>query len=586
MENHKIKNSLTEKYAELCSAWGVSIPKETEVNYIVKESLATFVSKCKNPAIWGNGNHTKMIMADFVYELRRVKYIVDNISEENKCEGYYLIGENQIKSSGIDGIIISSFRYRNQIKKKLKEEYGDIKYLDLYDALEACGIKCEMEYYALNHPYEHYLRINELKRRMEDHMCDRKTAAELVRAFLVLKDFRMAESCADTYGFLFSETESAKKVALIHEMYEMELEAAAQINKNNVLLFCVDALRRSDMNQGLMPKVQKYIDEKMVWFENAYSVSTSTYESLIPAYSENFDLRTKYFDDNLIKSDGCRFINEAQKQNRKVYFYTDTIPFIDNPIIEVKKELQTASQKIWDFILDAADEDNGLFYIHFLYESHFSFSNPYTKAPLTANGTNIFFDYLEKNGGEIRADYMMQHRDALRYLDDLTEPFLRKMNVSLVLFSDHGISVVEKERTLEDVERTHFTCGNPNIQIPFAYKAPYSEKKTVSSVFSLGDINTVVLALLQKKQVEIPERKYVKVQRSRIYNPDYISLYKKIGFEMGGAAFEAFIFENRYKLVVYENRQMELYNPDDILSENGELKNSFYEIVRAEITVF
>lgn len=62
------------------------------------------------------------------------------------------------------------------------------------------------------------------------------------------------------------------------------------------LMFCLDGLRRRDLSERYMPKMYKCLSENACMFTNAYSCSTSTYESLVPAYSGNDDLRTKYYE--------------------------------------------------------------------------------------------------------------------------------------------------------------------------------------------------------------------------------------------------------------------------------------------------
>lgn len=149
----------------------------------------------------------------------------------------------------------------------------------------------------------------------------------------------------------------------------------------------------------------------------------STFESLIPAYSENNDLRTRYYDSTQIPEGDCRFISEAIRQKRRIHFYTDSIAFTDSENVMVEDKSQTATEKIWSFISDAQNVENGLFYVHILYESHYSYPNPDTISELVTDGSNIMFDYLQKNGGELRADYVQQHEDAVRYLDRVLTPF-------------------------------------------------------------------------------------------------------------------------------------------------------------------
>lgn len=79
-----MKKELIELYAEILEICGIN-PKDNQkksMHEIIMKSLRTFVNGCNQPAIWCFGEHTKVFMADFIYELKKVNYIIDeNIVE-------------------------------------------------------------------------------------------------------------------------------------------------------------------------------------------------------------------------------------------------------------------------------------------------------------------------------------------------------------------------------------------------------------------------------------------------------------------------------------------------------------------------
>lgn len=576
-------------YSEMCEKYGVKNSSDIRtINAVIKNALKEFTEDCVQPAIWCYGNHTKMLMADFVYELRKVKYIIDNNLCNTKGGGYVFINEDSIEDTKIDGIIISSYKYRNQIKAAIRKNNLKVKYLDIYDVLEQNGISLSAEYYNASHPYEIYKEINRLKRQLAEYNNPQSACViyeSIIYILIYIKDFVTAKEYAED----FLQIQSSKKMRQIYDdleqIYNMQLEGMGKISKRNVLMLCIDGLRRRDVLEGLMPELWKYIGS-MLWFENAYSISTSTYESLIPAYSENLDMRTKYYEKNLIQEEDCRFVKEAIKQDRNIYFYTDAISYIDSSKIKIKGQAQTASEKLWDFLLDAVDEDNGLFYVHLLYESHFSYPNPYTETEIVAEGTSIFFDFLNKNkGGAIMTDYNRQHEDSLKYLDHILAPLINKLNINMVLYADHGNVILKPDMTLQEISYPMLTFGKELLEVPLAIKSPVQKSGRVSSLVSLADINDIVISLMHAERYQIPDHAYVKAQRSEVYNPDYKYIYKSLGFDKGMQAFEIFIFEDKYKLVVYRNKEIELYDADDERISDIDKCHRLYDIVKNYITL-
>lgn len=579
-----MKEELLGIYRELCSVCGIS-PDNGFVNLsvLLKDILGDFSDSCQRPAIWGNGEHTKRLMADFVFEIRKAKIIIDSNAIGDDESGYKIITSEQLLDNEIDGVIISSYKYRNEIVSELKKKFPNVKYLDIYAELLKYGIDCGGEYYLRNHPYEKYKKINELlygdeanARHLQEAMC----------LSIEMKDFHFAKKLTDFYIEKYGSDDKIAKIQRLLDKTIVKInDAVKSINKENLLMLCIDSLRNEDLEHGLMPNLREYIKYKMQYCNRAYSVSTSTYESLIPAYSENFDLRSKYYENNKIAKDDCRFINRAIEQGRKIHFYADGETYVENEAIQYSRIPQTVTEKIWDFIIDSADEKNGLFYIHVLYESHFSFVNPYTKEGFYAGGTNLFFDFLEKNGGELKTDYIQQHKDALRYIDDTLNEVLWNLRIPMIIFADHGISIVSKESKIETLNPILLAYDDSKIRIPFAYWNGDDMPGESNELMSLADINGVIIDLLNGNRCEIKKKDYVKIQRSRIYNPDYIFLYNKLNFERGALAFEAFVFESGEKLVLYENGQCDLLNKDERFMQDEELKQKLLKRVLKEITV-
>ena len=357
------------------------------------------------------------------------------------------------------------------------------------------------------------------------------------------------------------------------------MKAFGSISSSNVLMLCFDGLRQKDISEDNMPKLKKYLESYTCFYTNAYAVSTSTFESLIPAYGSYEGFKKPYYIDNTVSFGDCAFINEAVKQKRDIYFYTDSCKFVDGPV-NVTNHSQLATQKIWDFLLDALGTDNGLFYVHILYETHYSYPNPYTREPIIAEGSNICFDFIEQNGGELRTDYLKQHRDALHYIDDGIVPFLKCINFGTVFFADHGNIIYQPGTMLENTRYTDYTFGQDLIRIPLAIRYAGCLDVLIeravcldNRLISLYSINDIVVSLLKGFEFQGKESKFVRIQRTRLYNPNFQWIMKKLHYEKGLDSFEGYIFDDGYKLIEYGDGGRELYTLMDERIDDNDLLN-------------
>ena len=253
--------------------------------------------------------------------------------------------------------------------------------------------------------------------------------------------------------------------------------------------------------------------------------------------------------------------------------------------IQYSGAFQTATEKIWNFTLDAAEEKNGLFYIHILYESHFSFSNPYTKEKLISEGTAMLFDFLPQKGRKLRTDYKRQHLDSLRYLDDVLEPLLHPLRCRMLVYADHGNLILNANCKIQDIPETKFSFAEEWLRIPYLIRSPEMGQGNNQQLISLMSLNDILVHLLNQKAYTAPENSFIKAARSELYNPDFQYLYKEIGKEHCLLAFEVFLFEEGYKLAVYADGTISLFYLNDMPCDDNTLINVLFEKIQSYLTV-
>lgn len=579
---------LLRKYNELTNILNINDVSKNNIYSSIRNIINDFFSSHSKVGIYCFGIHTKMLMTDFISELRDIVCIIDN--GEVEAGGFLVIKDDEIEKYELDGIIISSYRYRNEVKESIKNKHKNIDFLDIYDGLKENGIELNEEFYGKS-PYGIYKEINELKRKIDEDKSDNSKKEriylkhKLLTIYIQIKDFRMAQDLCEKLV-----SESGQKyifiLNLIKEIYSFQKEIISSSNENNILVLCLDGMRYSDFESGKLNKIERYLSEESYIFSNAYSYSTMTFESLIPVFSENSNQKTKYYQKDYVDSKECRFINKAFDQNRFVTIYGDGNRYIDDKRIKYSESAQCITEKIWDFVLDICNLDNGIFYLHELYESHYSFPNPYTTSELIALGTALVFDFIPRNGGKLQTDYNEQLNDSLRYLDDTLFPFISAFPGSIVVFADHGNMILDKETKLKDVPKISLIASEEWIRIPLSVKTPSGMKEKNTQLISLMELNEIMLSILDNKPFIYKEPEYIKIGRSPIYNPDFKEIYQMNGNNYDGEAFEGFIFRDGYKLIVYSNGKRELFLVEnDRIVEDNNLIAQKYNQIKDMITV-
>ena len=207
-----------------------------------------------------------MMMADFMFEMKQVKTVIDSKYAGALESGFSIITEEEIEANKIDGIIISSFIYKEEIKSKIRSKYPNIKYLDIYEKLGQRGIEMGCEYYSRSHPHGHYTEINKLRRMLSDCISEKEKESivkELVGEYLAIKDFKTAVSCLKGQACTNHLPLFQEMLKDIQTLYRLEIDSIGKISENNVVMLCIDGVRRRDILDGLMPQIKKLIDDKM-----------------------------------------------------------------------------------------------------------------------------------------------------------------------------------------------------------------------------------------------------------------------------------------------------------------------------------
>lgn len=583
---------LQEEYKILLQKHNMEIMDEHEnISTVLRDLLSHFMSTHKRVAVYCYGAHTRALMAEYIFELRNIVCIVDNGNVEVKNKGFTVIQDQEIEGMRIDGVIISSYRYKEEIKSSLLKNHEGLDFLDLYDAMQEQGISMQCEFYLFRTPYQSYVEMNRLYQKIDQRENVTEALLKLVSKFVEIKDFQLAAKAAEALYDVSDEQQYKVLKKDIEDLYQKELGV---LNKGGeaVLLMCVDGLKAQEFcREGRMKKTYAAVKKKATIFTRAYSYSTSTFESLIPVFTENYDQRSEgYMKTTTASLADCRFATFAREQGRNIYIYGSGIKYIDDPEIKYIEYPQTITQMIWSFANDLESDPKGLFYMQPVYESHFTFPSPYYKQnDMEIDGTNLFYNYLSTKGSKLNKRYSGQYDVAIRYVDDTLSPVLGELGCKTLLFADHGdYDYEEIEGTnLGDIDPNHIMACEALFRIPMAIISP-DESGEIHSVISLSELNDIAISMMKNEKFDYRAKEYIKVGRTAIYNADCKHIYKNIlHSEHRLCAFEGFVFEDGYKLLVFSDGTKELYQTaEDVIVQNEELTEKYYKRIENELTIF
>lgn len=177
--------SLKIKYQNLLKKYGLDqIFLNENMHHSGMMILRSFMSSRKQVAIYGYGELTKKLMGEFIFELKDVKYIIDdNISNENS--GYTIISESEISKYEIDGVILCCKDNVKEIAKRIISQNEGISCLPL------SAIYGQTFWYA--NPNVSYSRINFLQIKINSSLnIDEQNMIDLMIRYIEIKDFQSA----------------------------------------------------------------------------------------------------------------------------------------------------------------------------------------------------------------------------------------------------------------------------------------------------------------------------------------------------------------------------------------------------------
>ncbi|MGF7143655.1 hypothetical protein HNQ56_002082 [Anaerotaenia torta] len=432
---------------------------ENKYNNLVKTILADAIPKKSSIAFLGVGDHTSEIISLLNNEYKIVS-IFDKHLFQLKLDGvdssYYeqteipLLHSSEINNSKFDVLIISSFRYRQDMKNEIESKYPlhTYKVIDIYENLAERG-------YYFDHPfflykYSPYLQVIEARLNYEserDILKKSKFCIELIKLYLYIKDFaslkKLIESPQVSEFEIYSKLN--KFMSEVDHLLQDIAERMKRRKHNDIIISWNDQIPYEELTNF---SYLKTLAEENLSFINAFSVVPSTTSAFHTMFSK------VYFLDNSIERDdtkkGC-VISSLEDQGYHFKY------------IGIKKNItEDFKNRNYDFELSSLENASTTRYwnalqsillldkpvcivIHAVVETHLPYLSPYLTKPI--RDLRPFKDDFNtrelKQQKELSARYWSEQ---LAFYDS----FFKVYDSTRIFMSDHGIWYKEEDRRYND----------------------------------------------------------------------------------------------------------------------------------------
>ncbi|ACD22528.1 LTA synthase family protein [Clostridium botulinum] len=573
-------NIYREKYLEIMKDFFKEEKIDNNLEYICKIIHDCIIGNCdkyKNIAIWGAGEHTDNLMKYFAVQLKKLKYVIENNIEVAKAKysGYEIIAPDDIIDSNIDCVFISSFASRKQIATSIKNINKNIKIIDFYEVLEEKKIFLPAPFYMLS---DEYLEIDKLLKQLNNSLMiehKKDVLYKLILQYAKIYDFKNMFKFIDVLLKIDNKNElEVLQFKFKLEQLLKEISQKLKGQKDHLILLYIDALRYKDIyDLNNMPYL-KCIAENNVDFNNAFSTSITTYESMVSCLSSQMPLENENYKRNFINEEECGFVKEAINKGYKINFYIlGHDRFVDSKHINYKSGGTYSATTLWNFITDlAVEESKSISLLYFMQESHPPHIGGSHKINVKPHNTP--FSTGEKVN-QAQEEYSQQYYEALNYLDYQIQFFMEMLceENSVVVFSDHGQIIEKAQCNIKDID-TLPGWHDERYKIPLLIKDKRFKNQQIDELFSLIDFNSLLIGIING-ELCINKRSFIEMQFSKIHNKVIRKLFLENGLKDYIDSFK--VYRNEYyKLVVINENKVRVYKLDDKeieICKQEEIKN-------------
>ncbi len=503
----------------------------TEIHNILMD---LFKTRCdgKRVALWGAGrkntenSHAAVILKKYTTYIQGMCCLIDSLPELQGDEfmGYPIISPVDIKMYDVDIVIIASKVQADSIVKDLHSIVPDCEYIDIYGELKQRGMTIYHKFYEESNIYTTLYQLRKSYEEEIDATLKGEKLWTIISAYLSIKDFCFAKKFAEIYyEGSYSKEVPLKEFFLKLEKLELEIQENNTKKKEDVVIFFVDSLRAMDVyhkdkNGNWQADLLKPYIKGATVFANAKSTGVTTYESMISVVKQQYPYEQNVYENNILADfDEFKLLPVAKEQGFDIRFYiSEGYPIIHEcPEVTFTKQVYLPA-KLWKLVTDmACTEEKTFNFIYVPYELHFPLICGYHKEEPRVSG---FVDVGVKD----TKDYVpKQLEECKQYVDEMFSYYKSYFSDEILfsVFADHSQVVYDEEE-----QKPYFMYYNKPercVNVTFFVRGYGIKEQWNERLVSLYDFPDIFKSLIEKKELQVPEREIAIYQYYKIH-------YKKL----------------------------------------------------------
>lgn len=514
-------------YQELHSLFGENNLGEEfcqKIHRIIQETIDQIPDGTRI-AIRPAGGDTKHLLELYDFSKKNIVGIVSPKKRGDDFCGYPCLTTDSISTKTCDCVIISSFRYHQEIKEELEALH--IPCIDFYDELE----KREIRLYGPHHSYElggqllvNYFYLNYL--RSEAGPQREIALKELLQIAVECKDFALIsaiyQNCGGENGEFSLLKATWRKSKKLLECIQNKLQERKQ---KDIVLFWTDAVPYDMLH--CLPETME-LSQKGIFFQRAYTHTPVTNSTLCAMFCNVFPIDDFTKSQEKISGRNSSLIQFMENEGYKVRLIGDSERSMGKEhLIEVSIGL-SCNMKWWEGIVDLLQSPEPCFYIFHFLESHEPWYVPGLEEPINPYAVT-------------RTRQEAQNKAALEYLDQCLLLYYKLLgNKTQIFFSDHGQHMWGNIPWMEQM--LHSYCFVVGENIP---------KITITRFFPYNKFEKLVQWLVYPKDFSLDDACTDEVifQDTDYYNPMLINRFITEGNPRKGIAYRG-ILNYDYKYTI------------------------------------
>lgn len=486
-------------------------------------NMIASIPKDKKIALRGGGVHSLMFLSGLGDTANRIDYIIEKKNVEFTPYIQKSIMLNDVSKEQLDYIIISSYKYREEMKLELIEMGCSATVIDPYEVLEKNGIVLTTHFYDLiaDGYVEIYNNICKIH-------CKEKKQIEIayqniIASYIKMRDFLNAFQWIERYK-KFNSDDGVRYEAFQKDCEKLLSEIQQKIQEKNmphVVCNWIDAM----MPKGLQhaPFLMKQSKEG-VYFENAYTFSPYTSANFYTLNTGKKVIEDVWNPQMCFSKENSKLLHELDRKGYRFKYcgqhflaklsgenLCDSF-HVSHCVVGPDSYYVPMTLWKWDCLQMMIDAQCPLFIMIHIMETHTPFvSGLLEHQPDLRSVCPFPFDLPIKEEESIRWE---QWKNANEYVDKEIEWYSRfdSSNQINMYMSDHGL-VLPKEDYYDNLSQIVFIINGENIK---AHK--------YNSVFSNFFFSDIVNDIVNDSwDFSKYEKEYAIIEMIPPYNRGYIN---------------------------------------------------------------